>query len=89
MSCRQVIIKPILSHDDERLARNGQPASLWIDALKSLCPKPIDWLLLELVTRLDVNYPPYIDLLADKYGDDGMPPHCLNVEGWVRMMEDE
>lgn len=76
MDCSAVVITPILERDDERLAANGQPASLWLDAIKSLAPAPLDFLLLEMVHRLGIEVPDYIAKLGTHYEDE--PPHIFN-----------
>lgn len=73
MSCNQVLIKPILTQEEFEAA-NGQPASLWIDAVKSLAPKPIDFLWIELCERLGCDWPDYIEKLSERYGGEN-PPH--------------
>lgn len=81
--CGEVIIKPILSFDDERLRRpaplddnaaNGQPIELWIEALKAQCPMRLDLMLIELCERLGYDWPDYIDQLAGLTNGEN-PPH--------------
>jgi hypothetical protein len=73
MSCNTVLIKPLLTTEDVAAA-NRQPVKLWLDAIKSLCPKPIDFLWIELCERLGIDWPDYIDKLSTRYGGEN-PPH--------------
>ena len=71
MDCHEVLIKPKLSFDDFA----DEQYRMWLDAVKSLCPRPIDWLWIELSDRLDIEWPQYIDILSERYGGE-MPPHA-------------
>lgn len=78
MDCNMVLIDPILSHDDERLKHDVYPPEdvqreMWFAAIKSVLPKPLDWILIELSNRLGMEWPDWIDQLADEY--EGDPPH--------------
>jgi hypothetical protein len=75
--CRAVLIDPILSFDDERLA---PPSRLdrWRAYLKELEPlnlatMPIDYILIGAADALNEPWPDYIQQVAEKY--NGNPPH--------------
>jgi|SRR5882672_2979192 len=77
--CGEAVVTPILDFDDPRLQEPAGPTTQeWIDALNALVHanggQELDLLLIELFTRLEAEWPPYIMLLVDKYeGQD--PPH--------------
>lgn len=73
VACHEVLIKPLLTQEDF-VAANGQPVNLWIDAVKSLAPMPIDFLWIELCDRTGMEWPDYIEKLSELYGGEN-PPH--------------
>lgn len=60
--CRQVVVVPILSHNDPRLQ-------------ESLAGQPADLQVIEICDRAGVERPDYILQLMAKYNDAGDPPH--------------
>lgn len=72
-TCHEIIITPLLTQE-QFAAANGQPAELWFDAVKSLCPKPLDFMLIELCERLGWEWPNYVEQLSEYYGGEN-PPH--------------
>jgi hypothetical protein len=92
--CGEVVIKPILSFDDERLkaagpldvsaaelAFNAEQGQLWIEALKDACrkkPMRLDLMLIELSERLGYEWPDYIDQLAS-FTKGENPPHLSDA----------
>lgn len=79
--CGEAVVTPILDFDDPRLQEPvfTEPTTQeWIDALNASVHanggQELDLLLIELFTRLDVEWPPYIMLLVEKYGGQD-PPH--------------
>jgi hypothetical protein len=85
--CGEVVINPILSFEDERL-KNAEPLSatriaeavlVWPD-LYGLIPCPLDYLLMEMASGLEIPFADYVLKVGAAYED--MPPHTKVGEWW-------
>jgi len=76
--CNQVIVEPILTFEDKRLDQSA----MWLEAMTaSLGGTPIDFQLMELSDRLNLDRPPYIMELMEAFGGDE-PPHVQTIPWW-------
>lgn len=77
--CRAVLIRPILSSDDERIpVVSARPVDAFMfEALKARCPMSVDMLLIDMaITGNWDDWPDYINQLSERYDED--PPHLLD-----------
>lgn len=96
--CQSILIQPILDFDDARIEcvkpkwlvilentveyLNGEQ-SVKIEAGEE--PSPIDHILISLADGLGVQWPDYINMLADEYR--GMPPHDVKRSQFRDLIE--
>lgn len=90
--CHQILITPILSHDDERILAIAKDAKVVAEAQRRLRligsvkwahpnGAPADFLLMTVTDRLGDERPDYIWQLSEKY-DGEEPPHVQKMEWW-------
>lgn len=97
--CREIIFQPVETTDSTiensgltkpvaatDLAINGQPAWLWLEAIKSRMPLPLDFVMIEMHGRLDTPLGYVEEIMEHDWPGLPGPPHTLNesaTDWWV------
>lgn len=76
-------VRPVAATD---LAVNAQPVELWLEAIKSRMPLPIDFVIIKMHGRLDTSLGYVEEIMEHDWPGLPGPPHTTNdsaTDWWV------